>query len=517
MPYEKRFTLRESHREPVTGARAVRAVANQEIIRVSVVLRRRSSEGPALRALRHAGRTQYGALHGADSKAIQEIEQFARHYGLTVAESHPRRRLVVLTGNAEAMQKAFGTQLHHYEAPGGIHYRGRTGDISLPTELEPHVLAVLGLDNRPAAKPHYRRRAAAAAGESFTPPQIAQLYNFPTGLDGTGQTIAIVELGGGFSTNDLNTYFGQLGITTPQVTAVSVDNGQNQPGGEADGEVMLDIEVAGSVAPGAGIAVYFSPNTDQGFHDAIAAVADDTTLQPSILSISWGQSEDSWTEQARNAMNAALQDAAAVGITVTVAAGDNGATDGVQDGQLHVDFPASSPFVVACGGTTITVVGGVITSEVVWNELAAGEGATGGGVSRVFPIPTYQQNAGVPSNPDTGFAGRGVPDVAGDADPTSGYAVFVDGQSAVIGGTSAVAPLWAGLTALINQKLGKPLGFVNTLLYQAPSSAFQEITSGGNDGYTAGPGWNACTGLGSPNGTALMNALTGSAAAQAGS
>jgi len=275
---------------------------------------------------------------------------------------------------------------------------------------------------------------------------------------------------------------------------------------------MLDIEVAGAVAPGASIVVYFAPNTDQGFHDAIAAAAHDTQRHPSIISISWGQSEDAWTPQARDAMNTALEDAAAMGVTVTVAAGDDGASDGASDGTLHVDFPSSSPFVLGCGGTKLVASGTTITTEQVWNELASNEGATGGGVSDVFPLPDYQKNAGVPKQAKTGAVGRGVPDVSGDADPTTGYVVRVDGKNTVIGGTSAVAPLWAGLTALINQQLGQSIGFLNPLIYQISPSAFRDIVIGNNAGYSAGQNWDACTGLGSPNGTALVKALLGRAA-----
>ncbi len=277
---------------------------------------------------------------------------------------------------------------------------------------------------------------------------------------------------------------------------------------------MLDIEVSGSVANGANIVVYFAPNTDQGFHDAIATAAHDSVHKPSIISISWGSAEDAWTEQARNAMNAALQDAAQMGVTVTVAAGDNGSTDGAADGKLHVDFPASSPNVLACGGTKLVASKGKITSEVVWNELASNEGATGGGVSNLFPLPQFQTKAGVPKNPETNFQGRGVPDVSGDADPETGYMVRVDGKDTVIGGTSAVAPLWAGLVALINQQIGKPLGFANPLFYQIPESSFRDITSGSDGYFKAGPNWDCCTGLGSPNGTALVTALLDKSTAQ---
>lgn len=508
-----------SHREPLPGAKYVSAVKDEDEIKVTLVLRRQGGEptiphagqlGSAFR-----GREHYGEVHGANPKDIAAVESFAHASGLTVIETHGASRRVVLAGTAQRMQEAFEVKLGIYEVPRrGLKYRGREGSICVPEALHPAVIAVLGLDNRPIAKPHFRRhKKTAAPPTSFSPIQIAELYDFPAGLTGAGETIAIIELGGGYQANDLSTYFSGLGLGQgPSVTAVSVDGGTNQPGGSADGEVELDIEVAGAIAPGANIAVYFAPNTDQGFVDAISQAVHDTTRKPSILSISWGGPEDSWTEQSRNAMNSALQDAAALGVTVTVAAGDDGSTDGESDGQQHVDFPAASPYALSCGGTTLRASGNAISSETVWNELASNEGATGGGVSRYFPLPTYQQNVNVPKQPQTGFAGRGVPDVAGNADPTTGYNVRVDGQNTVIGGTSAVAPLWAGLIALINQKLGTPAGYLNPLIYKIGESAFNDITQGNNGYFQAAVGWDACTGLGSPNGTALLSALEPSSA-----
>jgi kumamolisin len=272
---------------------------------------------------------------------------------------------------------------------------------------------------------------------------------------------------------------------------------------------MLDIEVSAAVAPGAKIVVYFAPNTDQGFIDAVSSAVHDTTNKPSVISISWGGPESSWTSQAMTALDAACQSAAALGVTITVAAGDNGSSDGATGN--NVDFPASSPHVLACGGTKLIGSGSTITSEVVWNEQASGEGATGGGVSNVFALPTWQAKSKVPA-PSGSKGGRGVPDVSGDADPVTGYQVRVDGQKLVIGGTSAVAPLWAGLIALNNQQNGKSAGFIQPQIYAAKAaSAFNDIVSGNNGAFSAGPGWDACTGLGSPIGSKVI-ALLGSGA-----
>jgi len=271
---------------------------------------------------------------------------------------------------------------------------------------------------------------------------------------------------------------------------------------------MLDIEVAGAVAPGVGIAVYFAPNTDQGFQDALSTAIHDQLNKPAVVSISWGGPESTWTPQSMQNFDQVAQEASLLGITITVAAGDNGSSDGVNDGQNHVDFPASSPNVLACGGTRITAANGAITQEVVWNDGAQG-GATGGGFSVVFSKPSYQTAA---------FAGtfRGVPDVAGDADPETGYNILVDGQNMVVGGTSAVAPLWAGLVVLMNQKLGRRLGFLNPLLYPInPPNGLRDITQGTNGAFSAGPGWDATTGKGTPMAAQLITALAAALPAQA--
>jgi len=468
-------------------------------------------------------------MHGADPADIAKVEAFARSAGLAVVGASAARRSVFISGSVETFEKAFGVKLEYYEHPTKGSFRGRTGTIDVPSELDTVIVGVFGLDNRPFAHSHVSRRNVSFAAQfgGFTPPQVAQFYNFPIGLDGSGETIGIIELGGGFRPADLSAYFSQIGVPAPQVTAVSVDLGKNAPStaDSADGEVMLDIEVAASVAPKAKIAVYFTANTtDRDFLDAITQAVHDEVNHPSVISISWGGPEGAATDSFQTQFDEVLQSAAALGITVTIASGDNGAADegpNEWDGVAHADFPASSPFALACGGTRITVSGSTVTAESVWNQQASDTqqdsfGASGGGVSGVFPLPTYQQNARVPANVATGKPGRGVPDVAGDGDPASGYLVRVDGQEFPIGGTSAVAPLWAGLITLINQSLGHRAGFINPILYANPK-ALNDITVGNNRvgaqnvGFDAAAGWDACTGLGSPNGSKVLAALGGSA------
>jgi kumamolisin len=497
-------------------------------VTVSVVVRRKTPLPTHKLADYRISRAEYTREHAADKGDLKKIHAFAKEFGLTVEGNTPKpeRRTVLISGPAKNMEKAFGVELKQVTTSDGTTYRVRKGGIHIPASIADIVVAVLGLDNRPQAKPHFRfrdesapaggiRPKAAATNTSFTPVQVGELYQFPAGASAAGQTIGIIELGGGYRTADITAYFKTLGLKAPSVSAVSVDKGKNSPSNakSADGEVMLDIEVAAAVAPDARIVVYFAPNTDQGFIDAIGSAVHDTVNKPSVISISWGGPESTWTQQSMTTLDAACQSAAALGITITVAAGDDGSTDGVTGTANHVDFPASGPHVLACGGTKLIGSDSTITSETVWNELATKSGATGGGVSAVFPLPTWQSGANVPKA--GGFAGRGVPDVAGDADPTTGYIVRVDGQTSVIGGTSAVAPLWAGLIALANAQNKTTAGFLQPTIYAAKArSSFRDITSGNNGAFSAAAGWDACTGLGSPNGTALIKLLSGSTASK---
>ena len=564
-----------SERTQLSGVQSAGQLNESETITVTLVLRRRAQVPAALvigpETVTHE---ELDAQYGAETDDIALVTSTMTGLGLTVTDTHQGSRRMMVSGTIAALSAAFGTTLTLVTSPqpggtGEATHRYRSGSLSVPAQLAGIVTAVLGLDDRPVARPQFRRLTAAPASRTVTPetvtpetvtpetvtpetvtpetvtpetvtpetvtpetvtpeaapaaptavpltaPQVASLYNFPAGTDGTGQTIAIIELGGGYTQSDLDMYFSGLGLATPSVTAVGVDGGSNSPGQPSDGEVELDIQVAGAVAPKAAQLVYFAANTDQGFINAIAQAVH-TTPPPIVVSISWGQSEDQWSEQSRNSMDSVFADAAALGVTVTVAAGDNGSSDDPNSTSgVHVDFPASSPHVLACGGTQLigNLSTNTITSEVVWNELANNEGAGGGGVSDVFPLPSWQANVGVPTIAGGTSTGRGVPDVAGNADPVTGYLVVVDGKQQPIGGTSAVAPLWAGLIARLAQGTGKKFGLLQPLIYGgvtagAAAQGFNDITEGNNGAYSAGPGWDATTGLGSPNGQALLTHLS---------
>jgi kumamolisin len=512
-----------SHRSPLSDLEHLGEADPQEQISVTLYLRRRAPLPEAVSAGRaRMTLDELQEQYGADPADVDLVTAVLANAGITVVKVDAGARRVLTAGPLSAYSEAFGASVsmvrsNHRSAPEGVTHRYRTGSLTMPGAFAQAVTAVLGIDNRPQASAKYRRRKKKAEGQvSYTAVQVGAAYGFPAGMTGAGQTISIIELGGGYAQSDLDTYFSGLGLTTPIVTAVPVDGGSNSPTGDPDGpdgEVMLDIEVAGALAPGAAQLVYFAGNTDQGFIDAVTNAAH-ATPTPTAISISWGGPEDSWTAQARTALDAACADAAALGVTVTVAAGDNGSADGETDGQPHCDFPASSPHVLSCGGTSLQLdSSGAISGETVWND-GSGGGATGGGVSVYFPAPVWQAGAGVPAGLSSA-GGRGVPDVSANADPATGYEIQVDGQAAVVGGTSAVAPLWAALVACLAQAGGGgSLGLVQSVLYSGvkPGTAqpgFNDIVGGSNGDYSAAPGWDACTGLGSPDGPVLSTLFTG--------
>jgi kumamolisin len=357
-------------------------------------------------------------------------------------------------------------------------------------------------------KPYFRRRrhadqiaeaaaAGAIAGVPWTVPNLCTAYNWPSNLAGGG-VIAIVELGGGWVQSDMDAFFQSVGQPSPKITDVSVDGTQNSPNqsiGAADDpdvEVALDIEVAGAAyyaatGKAATIRVYWS-------QDIASAVGKADGCD--VCSISWGADEANWGNSAAEDMDSTAEAATAAGMIVFGAAGDNDSSDGGQT-PANVDVPSSCPHVVGCGGTNKTS-----TSETVWNDATnpkdtKGQG-TGGGYSTIFPVQAFQIGAPPPPANSTAGKGRMVPDVTGDADPVTGYNILVHGTQEVVGGTSAVAPLYAGLFAAFGTKLG----FVTPKLWQNQTD-FNDITVGGNGFYSAGAGPDPCSGIGSPIGAGM--------------
>jgi kumamolisin len=461
--------------------------------------------------------------HGARPEDLNALEQYGQQHNLLVTYRNPAERTLVLSGRLGDVLNAFHANVHIYHHASGT-YRGRQGEIMIPRRFEGIITGIFGFDTRPKRKAPYRQRMAGRSGpgdgNGVSAADFAKHYNFPTAagatkLDGSGQTIAIIELGGGFNNSDLEIFFEEIGVPLPKVVAVSVDHAQNSPtpSGAADGEVMLDIEVAGAVAPGANLAVYFAPNRGNGFLDAINAAVHDSQRKPSVVSISWGGPEESEV-QAIKAFHEVFMEAAALGVTICAASGDHGTADldATQwDKAIHVDHPASDDMVLACGGTQLES-----GKDVTWNDGTAfsavgGGWATGGGVSTIVPLPDYQKKAKVPASLANKKRGRGVPDIAMSA---TNYFTRVQGQEGASGGTSAVAPLMSGLVALLNQAKKKNVGFMNPFLYaNARKGAVKDVTKGTNaiagtvKGYKARKGWDACTGLGTPDGSQILKLL----------
>jgi kumamolisin len=534
-----------SQRNAVPGAHVIAPPHPDEPVEVTIRLRSRNPlpDDAAVEAIGletdkapTLSRQQFTAQYGATDEDIQKVTRFAAAHGLKVLSTDAATRSVVLSGPVTAMNDAFDVKLMCYSHPSGGQYRGRVGPVHVPQDLAGIIEGVFGLDNRPQARRHLMFRPlppetthAAAARPWFTPLELGHLYDFPAAT-GAGQCVGILEFGGGFNTNDLTTYWHGLGITPlPRVVAVPVGSARNNPGHDpdSDGEVMLDVEVVGALAPGATIAVYFSHFTERGWIDALNAAVHDTKNKPAVLSVSWGFAEghDTWTAAAMNAVHETLKSAALLGVTIFVASGDDGSSDDIGDGHAHVDFPAADPFAIGVGGTTLVATAdrSRIASESVWNRgpRATAGGAGGGGVSEFFALPAFQLGVRVPTSVNPGHkVGRGVPDVAANADPQTGYYVRTGGKNGVIGGTSAAAPLWAALIARINSTVPHPLGYFTPKLYQlmtgsARTTAFHDVTQGNNDptghvgGYPARAGWDACTGWGTPDGARLRDALVG--------
>jgi kumamolisin len=452
-----------------------------------------------------------GILKGS----IERVRRFAEQQGMTVRAVDVLGRNVTLRAKASDAERAFSTRLLWVDDAGERrHYPRR--EPRLPRPLARIAHAVLGLDTRKPRFSRLRQNAVADIGSGLLPSEIARLYGIATPRRGAGQRIAIIEPAGGYDPADVASACRAMNVAVPDIVDVGVGKGRNAHGvdARADMEVALDIQVVAGVAPQARIVVYFTELSEPGLVAGVCRAVHGPQ-RPDVIIITWGEPEIFWPTDSRLGLDSVLQDAVRLGISVVATAGDDLARERMAGGKVYVNYPASSPYVLGCGGTRITLdpARTAIADEVVWNDN--GERGTGGGVSEEYIVPAFQTGARLPGSLNDGKSGRGVPDVAAAAAPSNGYRIFLGGAPVVASGTSAVAPLWGAFIALLNAERGKALGFVNDRLYQAPA-LLRPIISGDNIdavsglGYKAGPdpGWNACAGLGSPRGDAIIAALT---------
>jgi len=530
-----------SDRVALPGARALGPANPHATIEVLLKLRRKK-ELPDIdnRPQKPISREELANEYGGSEEDMSKVEASIQSFGLQVVSKDPATRSIRLSGTIAQIEAAFQVKLFNYAHPDG-NYRGRVGEVHVPAELKDIVRGVFGLDNRRTARRgrHPNRTAAqkksisAVPDSWYLPSQLAAHYNFPPG-DGSGQTVGLLEFGGGYFESDLSDFCQAANISLPTVIPISADGTATNAKDGAEGEVMLDIEVVAGTCPKATIAVYFVQFTEGGWVTVLDTALQDKTNNPRVLSVSWGYAEkaQTWTKAAMEQVNEALKEAAMLGVTVCVAAGDDGSSDALQDGHAHVDFPSSSPYALAVGGTTIPVKGGS-QPDIVWFEgdglRADSGGSTGGGVSAEFPRPPWQQGIDVTSVNPRGIVGRCVPDVAANADwNASPYLLVVDGGAQANGGTSAATPLVASLITRINAQrdAGNPVGYLTPLLYQASpargttvgAAGCADIVGGNNNtaqvgGYSAVAGYDAVSGWGTPNGVALMQALAEAAPA----
>jgi kumamolisin len=445
---------------------------------------------------------------GANPDDVALVHRWAQREGLTVLRRDPARRAVDVRGPASRLAALFGAELVRYGA-GDASWLSRVGTLRLPAELRPSVVGVYGFDQCPMTRHDAMPLAVApkrGAGRGFTAPELAGWYAYPE-ADGTGQTVGVIALGGGYHESDLRAYFTGLKLPHPRFTAVSVLGARNNPNGRSrqmDGEVGGDIQTVGALVPGAHVVVYFAPNTERGFMAAVAHAVHDQKWKPSVLSISWGRNEVHWSRRLLRLFDEVLMEAALLGITVCCSSGDTGELADSQDHTPHVCFPASSPWVVACGGTSLAGRRAGRIVECVWSDQA---GASGSGSSVLCARPRWQGRSRKASH-----VGRRLPDVSANADPESPYRVYINGAWHVGAGTSAAAPMWAGLMARLNQLRGDRIGLLTPALYKHAAAlvtrrALRRVPASRGRRVPAGTGWAPHTGLGVPHGRLLVDAL----------
>ena len=546
MASKTHIVLSGSSRKKEPGSIKVRDVDPKQKIDVTIGL-----AGPKLPAPdEYVGQTfapeEFAAKFGAKKEDADRVAKTLKKFGLKVDEVSLGTRSMKVSGTIAAMEKAFKANLAIIRSLERAEYRGREGSLHIPVELKGLITGVFGLDERRMARRKLAKTAAAPTAAKkpsaplapLTPADLEQRYNFPAG-DSAGQTIAIAEFGGGYFAEDTAAFCAKYQRPLPNIQTISVDNTpvptlqevmqmpvaqRNDVLGES-GEVMMDVEIIAALCPQAQILVFFSSFDQGGWVDLLdKAIA----ARPVALSVSWGLAEDSdgWSQGAVRAINDRLNAARLQGITICVSSGDDGSGDQDDDGHGHIDFPSSSPFTLSVGGTMLSKSGSTVR-EVTWFEAPGrrtnkGGGATGGGVSTIFPRPAWQ-NVQITSINQGSIDGRVIPDIAALSGSPFYDLIFI-GLDSPNGGTSASAPLWASLIARINALLPAPKRqrFLTPILYQngprnvpVGKAASRDITVGNNAsspspgvGYQATPGFDAVSGWGVPDGVKLLAALT---------
>lgn len=483
----------------------------------------------------HITHAELQSRYGPAAASVRMVEKFAESFKLRVVETAADRRSIRLAGRAADVSRAFNTNFEEFELERHKFF-APARPFQIPANWNGLVEAVLGTHSSPHSWPR-RHSSIREKKPTATLADLARAYEFPPDFNGTGQTIGLIELGGGFRREDIKSFCSRMGLVEPSITVVEIGSGKNRPAeppaihelldamngriklaakaeqsdsfeaAQCTLEVTMDVEILTALAPSARIVVYFAMGGEQGLYHAISHAVHDKHYRPSILSISWSLAEQDISAVELNALENLLTEAAHLGITVCASSGDWGALNGSRNGKPSVNYPASSPHCLACGGTSGKIDSARISEEEVWNATHYGvKGASGGGVSAWFHLPHWQRDARVPARPD-GTTARGIPDVAGLADPRYGCELLITGRTFASAGTSAVAPMWAALVARLNQALGRRCGHLHPDIYLLGSShaaALRPVLKGNNGFYRAGKGWNACVGYGTPRGEELL-------------
>ena len=521
---------------PATGEASKKLDAAATVDALVVLRHRTDIPGlPSLESLAEApldkrtflSRDDFAAKYGADPADIAEVKAWAGSHGLDVVATDAASRTVRLEGKVSEMEEALNTRLYEGNKFTG-HSWSYEGPIYVPKDLHDTIQGVFGVakSTETAGSEKSGDSDRVNGDKGYTPPELAKKYDFPDAT-GKGQTVGVIELSGTIDDKvraELKVYFDSLGLAMPSITQVGAKVS------EPTHELYLDLEVIGALVPDAKIATYFAHDTPGDFFQAVQTAVHDAAHPIDTLSMSVAFPEANLSSNYLDVASQAFLEAAAMGVSVFASAGDYGSSRDVPDGLAHFEFPSSSPWVTSVGGTSLPRDQS-IDRETVWDNykvkdgvLSGGKGATGGGVSDHFAVPDYQKGLDIRSVNPGHHAGRGGPDVASIADPDTGIWIYADGNFFHDGGTSAAAPAWAALATRINQKLGRNVGFYNTLIYDTlgPSDAFHDITKGKNTasfvvvadkdipthlGYDAHEGWDMTTGWGSPDGTNLLEGL----------